>query len=140
MKGLLCLSLLPLLAHATPMVIDTIHRDSAPILSSTNAKELKDSYIIVFKKHVTSASAQAHHSWVQELHQTTETKKLRKRSQFTFKNDVFEGLKHTYDIAGALLGYAGHFDEEVIEQVRRHPDVSYLSLPKETCLGWLGLC
>jgi hypothetical protein len=22
------------------------------------------------------------------------------------------------------LGYAGHFDEDVIEQVRRHPDVS----------------
>jgi hypothetical protein len=23
-----------------------------------------------------------------------------------------------------LLGYSGHFDEDVIEQVRRHPDVS----------------
>jgi hypothetical protein len=23
------------------------------------------------------------------------------------------------------MGYSGHFDESVIEEVRRHPDVSY---------------
>ena len=124
MKGLLSLSLLPLLAAASPMIIDTIHQDSAPILSSTNARELPDSYIVVFKKHVNAASASAHQSWVQDLHTTVETKKLRKRSQFPFKNEVFDGLKHTYDIAGGFLGYSGNFDEDVIEQVRRHPDVS----------------
>ena len=37
---------------------------------------------------------------------------------------MFEGMKHTYDIAGKVLGYSGHFDDEVMEQVRRHPDVS----------------
>lgn len=131
MKGLLSLSILPLLASASPMVIDTIHKEAAPVLSSTNAKELKDSYIVVFKKHVNSASATAHQSWVQDLHQTVETKKMRKRSQFTFKNDVFDGLKHTYDIAGSLLGYSGRFDEEVIEQVRRHPDVEFIEKDSE---------
>ncbi|KAL1958651.1 hypothetical protein VTO42DRAFT_3994 [Malbranchea cinnamomea] len=131
MKGLLSLSLLPLLAAASPMIIDTIHKDSAPVLSSTNSKEVPNSYIVVFKKHVTPASAEAHQSWVQELHTTVETKKLRKRSQFPFKNEVFDGLKHTYDIAGSLLGYSGHFDEEVIEQVRRHPDVEYVEKDSE---------
>lgn len=124
MKGLFSLSLLPLLAAASPMIVDTIHQDAAPVLSSTNSKELPGSYIVVFKKHVNGVSATDHQSWVQDLHTTTETKKMRKRSQFPFKNEVFGGLKHTYDIAGGLLGYSGHFDEDVIEQVRRHPDVS----------------
>ena len=107
------------------MVVDSIHKDAAPILSSSNAREIPDSYIVVFKDHISPASAAAHQSWVQDLHVTSEVKRseLRKRNQFPFKNDVFNGLKHTYDMAG-LLGYAGHFDEEVIEQVRRHPDVS----------------
>lgn len=126
MKGLLSLSVLPLLAAASPMVVNSIHKDAAPILSSSNSKEVPDSYIVVFKNHVSSASAAVHHSWVQDLHVTTVAKrsKIQKRNQFPFQNDLFSGLKHTYDIAGSLLGYSGRFDEEVIEQVRRHPDVS----------------
>jgi len=27
-----------------------------------------------------------------------------------------------------MLGYSGHFDEDTIEQVRRHPDVEYIEL------------
>jgi cerevisin len=33
-------------------------------------------------------------------------------------------LKHTFDIGDAFKGYAGHFDESMIEKVRNHPDVS----------------
>lgn len=118
MKGLFGL-LLPVLAAATPAFIGTIHREAAPILSSTNAQEVPDSYIVVFKKHTTVPTAAAHHMWVQRLHQTS----LKKR-QFPFQGGVLSGLKHTFDFGGALLGYTGHFDNEVIEQVRRHPDVS----------------
>lgn len=126
MKGFLGLSLLPLLAAASPVVVDSIHNGAAPVLSSSNAKQVPDSYIVVFKKHVTAESAAAHHSWVQDIHLDYENQRmeLRKRSQFPFTDDAFEGLKHTYNIAGSLLGYSGHFDESVIEQIRRHPDVS----------------
>ena len=125
MKGLLAVSLLPLLASASPIFVDTIHNEAAPILSSSNSKEVPDSYIVVFKKEVTHTSAAAHHDWVQDLHFETENTKteLRKRSQIPMM-DTFGGLRHTYNIAGSLLGYSGHFDEDVIEQVRRHPDVS----------------
>ncbi|KAK2733346.1 serine protease [Onygenales sp. PD_40] len=132
MKGLLALSLVPLLTAASPVVIDSIHKDAAPILSSVNSKAVPDSYIVVFKKHINSASAAAHQSWVQDLHTTTMAKRsVTKRNQFPFKNDLFSGLKHTYDIAGSLVGYSGHFDEEVIEQVRRHPDVDYIEKDSE---------
>lgn len=126
MKQLLSLLILPFLASGSPVLVDSIHNEAAPILSSSNAKELPNSYIIVFKKHVTDDVAAAHHSWVQDIHlenQITRTE-LRKREQFPFSGEAFEGLKHTYNIAGGLLGYSGHFDDDTIERVRRHPDVS----------------
>ena len=147
MKGIFALSLLPLLAAASPVLVDTIHNEAAPILSSTLAQEIPDSYIVVFKKDVTHASACAHHDWVQDQHVQIETAKmaLAKRSQFPLT--AFGGLKHTFNIAGSLLGYSGHFDESVIEQVRRHPDVSprapsliflsmYLFFPRDHTETW----
>lgn len=131
MIGLWALSLLSLLASASPVVIDTIHNDAAPILSSVNSKEIPNSYMVVFKKHVDHGAAQRHHSWVQDVHLTTQTAKreLRKRDGSWLQDTVFEGLRHTYHIPGAFLGYSGHFDDDVIEQVRRHPDV------RVHCLG-----
>ena len=124
MKVFPVLSLLPLLASTSPVIIDTIHNEAAPVLSSTQATEIPDSYIVVFKKDVTHATAVSHHDWVLDQHVEIETAKsdLNKRSQFPIA--TFGGLKHTYNIAGGLLGYSGHFDESVIERIRRHPDVS----------------
>lgn len=125
MRGLIGFSLLPLLVSSAPassssFSTETIHEGAAPLISSANSVEIPDSYIVVFKKHVTEAAAGDHHSWVQGVHVESENSRteLRKRS------DIFEGLKHTYNIAGSFLGYSGHFDDSVIEKVRRHPDVS----------------
>lgn len=128
MRGLIAWSVLPLLAATAPTNTETIHGDAAPILTSSNAESIPDSYIVVFKKHVNEASASEHHSWVQSVHSESENVRteLKKRSQFPITTDIFEGLKHTYNIAGDFLGYSGHFDDEVIEKVRRHPDVSSL--------------
>lgn len=127
MKGFLGLALLPLLTAAAPMVVDSIHNGAAPILSSMNSQDVPGSYIVVFKKHVDPSSAAAHHSWVQDIHTTQNGRmELKKRSLFGFFDDSesYLGLKHTFHVAGSLLGYAGHFHDDVIEQVRRHPDVS----------------
>jgi hypothetical protein len=115
------LALLPL-AAASPFKVGTIHNGAAPVLSSTNAGE------VVFKKHVKHEDAQSHHEWVQSIHikAQDERTELRKRSQFPMTTDVFEGLKHTYNIVGGIMGYSGHFDEETLEEIRRHPDVSTL--------------
>jgi len=139
MRGLISLTLLPLLASSAPTFnTETIHGDAAPLLTSANAEAIPDSYIVVFKKHVSEASASDHHSWVQNIHSESETARteLRKRSQFPITTDIFEGLKHTYNIAGDFLGYSGHFDDEVIEKVRRHPDVEYVE--KDSMVHTLG--
>jgi len=110
----------------------------APLLSSSNSVEVPDSYIVVFKKHVSEAAASDHHSWVQDIHLNSETERseLRRRSQFPITTDIFEGIKHTYNIAGSFLGYSGHFDDSVIEKVRRHPDVEYVE--KDSVVHTLG--
>lgn len=119
-------------AVGSPVIVDTIHNDAAPIHSSSNSKTIANSYMVVFKKHVTESAAIAHHSWVQDIHFQTQTYRteLKKRSLSSFQEELFEGLKHTYNIPG-LLGYSGHFDDEVIEKVRRHPDVEYIELDSE---------
>jgi cerevisin len=128
MKGFLGVALLPLLAAASPVAVESIHNGAAPILSSTNAKEIPDSYIVVFKKHVDSDAASVHQSWVQDIHgQQSGRSDLKKRFlglEFGFGDELFEGLKGTFNIAGSLMGYSGHFHEDTIEEIRKHPDVS----------------
>ena len=124
MRTLLIAALWPLAVLTSPIIVDTIHNDVAPLVSSTTSQEIPDSYIVVFKSHVSSVSAASHHGWVQDLHTQVAIQKrgLNKRSLFPIS--TYEGLKHTFDVAGQLLGYSGHFDEDVIEQIRKHPDVS----------------
>ncbi|KAF9891213.1 serine protease [Aspergillus nanangensis] len=132
MKGFLGLSLLPLLTAASPVGVESIHNGAAPVLSSTNAKEIPDSYIIVFKKHIDTDSATAHQTWVQDIHESqTSRTELKKRSLWGLGDEAYLGLKNTFNIAGSLMGYSGHFHEDVIEQVRRHPDVEYIEKDSE---------
>lgn len=130
MKGALSLLALPLLAAASPVIKTTVFDDNvAPLYASDNGKHIEDSYIIVLKKHVTHSLAAEHHDWVKDIHTKTEHKKraLAKRSQMPIVDNLFSGLRHTYNIGGGLMGYSGHFDEDVIEEIRRHPDVSHQS-------------
>ena len=148
MKGIAGLTLLPLLAAAKPVFkADTlshqsIDNDAAPLISSVDAETIPDSYLIAFKDHVDHRDAAAHHNWVQDIHESTLNTKLelRKRSQAPFVDTVFDGLKHTYNMAG-LKGYSGHFDEDVIDKIRKHPDVStahhLLILPSKSLRSWL---
>ena len=133
MRGFLTLSLVPLLVSASPVILDSTQDDAAPILSSVQTEQIPDSYMIVFKKHVSHAAAVEHHDWVQDLHVQVETAKTKKRDLSQFALAAFEGLKHTYNIPGGLLGYSGHFDEQVIENVRRHPQVCNIII-NQVCL------
>ncbi|KAH9888750.1 peptidase S8/S53 domain-containing protein [Xylariomycetidae sp. FL2044] len=131
MRGLVALSLACAAAAAPSFSYETIHDGAAPILSSSTADEIPNSYIIKFKQHVTDSSAADHHSWVQQIHNNAEDERLelRKRGQLPLLGDVvdsFSGLKHTLKIGKGFLGYSGHFDDSVIEEVRKHPDVEYI--------------
>lgn len=126
MRGLVALSLACAATAAPSFSIDTIHDNAAPILSAATHDPVPNQYIVKFKKHVTEASVADHQSWVQNLHAHREEERLelRKRGQIPMVDDAFRGLKHTFKIGGDFMGYAGHFDDSVIEELRRHPDVS----------------
>lgn len=128
MKGVSAL-FLAAAAAASPS-IETIHDGAAPILSSTTAETIPGHYIIGFKKDVPESAVTDHHSWIQQIHGEGEEQRteLRRRG-LDVSDDIFSGIKHTYKVADGFLGYAGSFDDEVIEQVRRHPDVSPLHPP-----------
>lgn len=128
-------------------ILDTavIDKHLAPLLSSTSASdhEIPGSYIVVFKKHVGEGKATQHHAWVQDVH-TESVSALRKRSQAPLgvkhgyasaggllnggmdDVDMYTGLKHTYNIAGSMMGYSGAFDDQTVSQIRAHPDVEYV--------------
>lgn len=129
MKGFAVASFAALAAAAPSFSTGTIHGGAAPILSASNAEVVSDHYIVKFKDHVTSSGADEHHSWIQNIHGSKEEQRmdLRKRGQIPIGSDAFDGLKHTYEIGKDFLGYSGHFHEDVIEQVRNHPDVSGFS-------------
>ncbi|KAF6806898.1 subtilisin-like serine protease [Colletotrichum sojae] len=118
-------------ASASPSLsIETVHDGMAPVLSATNAEAVPNSYIIKFKKHVSESGASDHQSWVQNIHTSAQDERLelRKRGQEPLVDGVFHGLKHTYKIGKDFLGYAGHFDEDTIEKIRRHPDVEFIEV------------
>lgn len=119
--------------QAASFSIGTIHDGAAPILSSVDANTIPDSYVIKFKDYVDESAASTHHGWVQSIHESGEQERLelRKRGMSSFMDDVFTGMKHTFKIGDSFHGYAGHFHEDVIEQVRQHPDVS-----RHCCLGY----
>lgn len=124
MRSFSLLTLLPLLATAAPSFISD---KLAPLFTKENVAEIPNSYIVVFKKHVTESSADDHHNWLDQIHSQAETQRseLRKRAQIPI-NDLFQGLKHKYNIAGKFMGYSGHFDDGVIDEVRKHPDVEFV--------------
>ncbi|KAI5925832.1 peptidase S8/S53 domain-containing protein [Camillea tinctor] len=131
MRGIFALSLAYVAAAAPSFSYETIHDGAAPIISSATAEEVPNAYIIKFKDHVSESSASDHHSWIQKIHGDREEERLelRKRGQMPLVGDVadaYKGLKHTLKIGTEFLGYAGHFDDSVIEEVRRHPDVEYI--------------
>lgn len=114
------------LAQAISFKIGTIHHEAAPVLDATNADAIPGAYIIKFKDHVDEPKAKTHHAWVSDMHGSgdQQTLELRKRGLFDSVEDVFSGMKHTFDLGSGFRGYAGHFHDDVIEQIRNHPDVS----------------
>ena len=117
-------------------IFDTavVDKNAAPLLSTTSSAEheIPNNYIVVFKKDVDDSKAEDHHSWVSSMHESS-VRELRKRSQSPLASssgswfdevEALSGLKHTYNISGAMKGYSGAFDDATLNMIRRNPDVS----------------
>ena len=86
--------------------------DTAPLLSASNAEIIPNSYIVVLKEN---AELDSHLVWFNTL----------LTAQLVRGKEV-NSLKHVYSIADGLMkGYSGVFDQEMVDQIRSSPEVSY---------------
>ncbi|KAK3712697.1 proteinase B [Vermiconidia calcicola] len=86
-------------ASASPVMLHSIYNDAASIISLTNGQKISNSYVIMFKKHVTqSLLAVEHYDWVNDLDITTQnwTTELEKSSQSPPADEIFNCLRHTH--------------------------------------------
>ncbi|KAF9360996.1 serine protease [Mortierella sp. AD094] len=87
----------------------------APIVSPLDADIVPDSYFVVFKSGV---RASEHSAWIRDLHQ-------RDISANGIWDDFTSGIKHVYDM-GSFQGVAGRFRSDVLDEIRKNPDVDYI--------------
>lgn len=88
----------------------------APIISSTEAEIIPDSYFVVFKSGVLASD---HSAWVHELADVSAS-----GCHGSDEKSSFSGVKHVYDM-GDFQGLAGQFHPDVLSEIRKNPDVSF---------------
>lgn len=115
------LSTVALLLTASSVVAmpSCMHSENlAPVISSVEAEVIPDSYVVVFKD---GARVHEQAAWVRDLHHRDAM------TNGNWYNDLGDnevsGVKHVYDM-DAFQGLAGRFSPDVLEEIRRNPDVS----------------
>jgi cerevisin len=87
----------------------------APLMPSDHPYgTVNNSYIVVLRDDLPQALIQNHLNFLQMAH----------ASDSFLGDESAEGVRHFYD--GHIKGYAGEFTENVIEQVRRMPEVDFV--------------
>jgi len=104
-------------SHQTPFLAGSPQL-LAPLLSAENAEPIDNSFIVVLKDKISPEELEAHHNFLLEVLTTH-------GGLVSDSADGSNELKHIYEMDG-LKGYAGKFTESALEQLRRHPAVSFV--------------
>ncbi|KAF9084671.1 serine protease [Mortierella sp. GBA35] len=95
----------------------------APVISSVEADIIPDSYFVVFKDGV---RVHEHSAWVRELHhEDVAANGALWGDNGEDGEGLGSGVRHVYDM-GSFQGLAGRFRPEVLNEIRRNPDVAYI--------------
>ncbi|KAI7870865.1 serine protease 1 [Spinellus fusiger] len=90
----------------------------APLYISPEAEAVTGSYIVVLKDEVSTNEVHAHCDKIGRF--------IKRDVADTYLDPLAaSGIKFTYNMPG-LKGYAGRFDESVLNHIRRLPDVAYV--------------
>ncbi|KAF9380177.1 serine protease [Mortierella sp. AD011] len=115
------------LAAAFPSFIQS--ERLAPIVTSVEADIIPDSYFVVFKD---GARANENAAWVHDLHRRDIAQNGVWENEYD--GSIASGVKHVYDM-GSFQGLAGRFRPEVLEEIRKNPDVAYIE-PDQTVYAY----
>lgn len=86
----------------------------APLIANDHPHgSINNSYIVIFKDDVAPHLKINHYNFLDKAH-----------LEDPFFGGDFSGLRHIYD--GHINGYSGFFTDNVVEQLRKSPEVAYV--------------
>ncbi|CAO3694961.1 unnamed protein product [Rhizopus stolonifer] len=109
-------------ATAVPMVKSSSFSDGyvAPLYSPAESETVSGSYIVVLKDDLSTEQVQDHAEWISSM------VAAHAYNTGDFLDSSFKaGIKHVYEIPN-LKGYAGHFDKNVLDAIRRSEEVEFV--------------
>ncbi|KAL9557042.1 hypothetical protein MBANPS3_001568 [Mucor bainieri] len=111
------------LASAKPLSYQDPTNDMAPLYISPDAEVISNSYIVVLKDNLRSHEIKEHASWISALSEKSNDNY--KITDWLNPHVAKAGIAHVYDTPN-LKGYAGRFDDHVLEAIRQSDDVAFV--------------
>lgn len=116
---------------ASAFAATTPENVSQPLIYGANRERLiPNSYLVKLKDNTLESTASLHQEWLGQMYSLRESQKkeLRRRrlEHQHVLNDKSEygGVTQIYNFDDDFRGYAIHADEYIVEEIRKHPDVS----------------
>lgn len=91
----------------------------APLYVPPETEVVHDSYIVVLKNNLNDQRVEEHAQWISTLVQ----EKTSSFNDWLYPHTQSHGIRHVYDTPH-LKGYAGRFDESILNAIRQSDDVS----------------
>ncbi|KAI9271360.1 peptidase S8/S53 domain-containing protein [Sporodiniella umbellata] len=109
-------------ATAVPMVKSSSFNDGyiAPLYSPVEAETVSGSYLVVLKDDLNNHQVLDHAEWISSM----VASRAYNTGEF-LESSYKSGIKHVYEMPG-LRGYAGHFDKDVLDAIRRSDEVAFV--------------
>ncbi|OBZ89658.1 hypothetical protein A0J61_02291 [Choanephora cucurbitarum] len=109
--------------NAKPLSYQDPKNTMAPLYVSPETETIANSYIVVLKDSLQSHEIREHAAWINTLTESS-TKNIH-LSDYLDPHTTVAGIKHVYDTPN-LKGYAGKFDDQVLEAIRQSDDVAFI--------------
>ncbi|ORE21432.1 serine protease 1 [Rhizopus microsporus] len=93
----------------------------APLYVPPETEVVHDSYIVVLKNNLNDQRVEEHAQWISTLVQ----EKTSSFNDWLYPHTQSHGIRHVYDTPH-LKGYAGRFDESILNAIRQSDDVEFV--------------
>jgi cerevisin len=97
----------------------------APLYITPEAETIADSYIVVLKDHLNGRQIEEHASWINSLSKSQKEDDNIFSGKWLNPHVTTAGVSHVYDTP-KMKGYAGKFDEAVLNAIRQSDDVEFV--------------
>ncbi|KAG1140496.1 hypothetical protein G6F37_009021 [Rhizopus arrhizus] len=95
----------------------------APLFVPPKVETVQDSYIVILKNHLAGQDIEEHAQWINSI--VKENQKDEMMLDWLNPHMTSHGIEHVYDTP-FIKGYAGRFDENILNAIRQSEDVEYI--------------